>query len=77
MSPTGAATTADVREYWDHHIHDLEISSHAPGTPGFFADLDQYGEDGVRFWTRSKKVTQRWPKGGIDAGAAFVIPTMR
>jgi SAM-dependent methyltransferase len=31
-----------VRDYWNHHIHDLEISKNAPGTPGFFADLDQY-----------------------------------
>ena len=31
-----------VREYWNTHIHDLEISTHPPGTPGFFADLDQY-----------------------------------
>jgi SAM-dependent methyltransferase len=33
---------ADVRRYWDTHIHDLAISPHAPGTPGFFADLDHY-----------------------------------
>lgn len=31
-----------VREYWNTHIHDLEISEHPPGTAGFFADLDQY-----------------------------------
>jgi len=31
-----------VRQYWNTHIHDLEISTHAPGTAGFFADLDQY-----------------------------------
>lgn len=31
-----------VRDYWNTHIHDLDISTHAPGTPGFFADLDQY-----------------------------------
>jgi SAM-dependent methyltransferase len=31
-----------VREYWNTHIHDLEISSHQPGTREFFADLDQY-----------------------------------
>src|SRR5579859_5932792 len=33
---------AAVREYWNVHIHDLDISSHAPGTREFFADLDQY-----------------------------------
>jgi SAM-dependent methyltransferase len=32
----------DVREYWNQHIHDLEITSHPVGSLGFFADLDQY-----------------------------------
>jgi ubiquinone/menaquinone biosynthesis C-methylase UbiE len=42
VSPQGAPTTADVRDYWNRHIHDLEISTHPPGSEGFFADLDQY-----------------------------------
>ena len=42
MSSPVAPTTAAVREYWNHHIHDLEISANPPGSPGFFADLDQY-----------------------------------
>jgi ubiquinone/menaquinone biosynthesis C-methylase UbiE len=42
VSPSGAPSTADVREYWNRHIHDLEITTHPVGTPGFFADLDQY-----------------------------------
>src|SRR3954465_1348719 len=33
---------AAVRAYWNDHIHDLEISRHAPGSREFFADLDQY-----------------------------------
>jgi SAM-dependent methyltransferase len=36
------ATTAEVRQYWDHHIHDLEITRHPVGSRGFFDDLDQY-----------------------------------
>jgi SAM-dependent methyltransferase len=36
------ATTAEVREYWDHHIHDLEISTNPVGSRGFFEDLDRY-----------------------------------
>jgi SAM-dependent methyltransferase len=36
------ATTAEVRAYWDHHIHDLEITSHPVGSRGFFDDLDRY-----------------------------------
>ena len=42
MSPATAATTDDVRRYWNQHIHDVEITTHPVGTPGFFADLDQY-----------------------------------
>jgi SAM-dependent methyltransferase len=37
-----ARTTAEVRAYWNAHIHDLDISSQPAGSPGFFADLDAY-----------------------------------
>ena len=42
MSRPGASTTAAVQNYWNQHIHDLEITTHPVGTPGFFGDLDQY-----------------------------------
>ncbi len=42
-----------------------------------FGDLNQYGMDGVRFYTRTKTVTQRWPRGGAVTDQSFVIPTMR
>src|SRR5687767_8302292 len=38
----GAPTTDDVRDYWNRHIHDLEITTHPVGSRGFFQDLDQY-----------------------------------
>ncbi|MBI1361207.1 MAG: CoA-acylating methylmalonate-semialdehyde dehydrogenase [Alphaproteobacteria bacterium] len=41
-----------------------------------FGDLNQYGMDGVRFYTRQKIVTQRWPRAGAAVGSSFVIPTM-
>ncbi|WP_265561808.1 CoA-acylating methylmalonate-semialdehyde dehydrogenase [Sphingomicrobium arenosum] len=43
-----------------------------------FGDIDQHGPDGIRFWTKAKKVTQRWPDGSAqgDHDNAFVIPTM-
>ncbi|MCW3798533.1 CoA-acylating methylmalonate-semialdehyde dehydrogenase [Sphingomonas sp. BN140010] len=42
-----------------------------------FGDIGQYGQEGLRFWTKTKVVTQRWPDGGVgDAANAFVIPTM-
>jgi SAM-dependent methyltransferase len=42
VSDPGRATIDDVRTYWNAHIHDLEITSHPVGSPGFFADLDHY-----------------------------------
>jgi len=41
-----------------------------------FGDHNQHGMEGVRFWTRVKTVTQRWPSGGVLADSSFVIPTM-
>ncbi|MEA3035510.1 MAG: malonate-semialdehyde dehydrogenase (acetylating) / methylmalonate-semialdehyde dehydrogenase [Sphingomonadales bacterium] len=41
-----------------------------------FGDIDQHGPEGVRFWTKLKKVTQRWPDGSVTGENAFVIPTM-
>ena len=40
-----------------------------------FGDTNQHGMEGVRFWTKVKTVTQRWPDGGAG-DSAFVIPTM-
>ncbi len=40
-----------------------------------FGDLNQHGPDSIRFYTKTKTVTQRWPKG-LKESNAFVIPTM-
>jgi len=41
-----------------------------------FGDLNQHGPDAIRFYTRTKTVTSRWPSGTKE-GAEFSIPTMR
>jgi len=41
-----------------------------------FGDLNQHGPDAIRFYTKTKTVTSRWPSGLKD-GAEFVIPTMK
>ena len=41
-----------------------------------FGDHNQHGPEGVRFWTKIKTVTQRWPAGGPLDDSSFVIPTM-
>jgi malonate-semialdehyde dehydrogenase (acetylating)/methylmalonate-semialdehyde dehydrogenase len=40
-----------------------------------FGDHAIYGPEGVRFYTRLKTVTSRWPDG-IKSGAVFTFPTM-
>ena len=41
-----------------------------------FGDLNQHGPDSIRFYTKTKTVTSRWPSG-VKEGAEFVIPTMQ
>ena len=41
-----------------------------------FGDTNQHGPEGVRFWTKIKTVTERWPEGDIG-DQAFIIPTMQ
>ena len=40
-----------------------------------FGDLNQHGPDAVRFYTKTKTVTSRWPSGTKE-GSEFTIPTM-
>ncbi|WP_158808488.1 aldehyde dehydrogenase family protein, partial [Beijerinckia sp. L45] len=40
-----------------------------------FGDHHMHGMEGVRFYTRLKTITSRWPTG-IRAGAEFVMPNM-
>jgi len=41
-----------------------------------FGDHNQHGMEGVRFWTKTKTVTGRWPDGSAQDDQSFVIPTM-
>jgi malonate-semialdehyde dehydrogenase (acetylating)/methylmalonate-semialdehyde dehydrogenase len=41
-----------------------------------FGDHHVYGAEGIRFYTRMKAVTQRWPEP-VAGDTAFVMPTMR
>ena len=38
-----------------------------------FGDLNQHGTDGLKFYTKTKTVTTRWPSGAKE-GASFVMP---
>jgi malonate-semialdehyde dehydrogenase (acetylating)/methylmalonate-semialdehyde dehydrogenase len=42
-----------------------------------FGDLHAYGPDAVRFYTKRKTITQRWPSAGVREGAVFAFPSNR
>ena len=42
-----------------------------------FGDLGAYGPDAVRFYTKRKTITQRWPSAGVREGTMFSFPSNR
>ncbi|UAL42814.1 CoA-acylating methylmalonate-semialdehyde dehydrogenase [Shewanella inventionis] len=44
-----------------------------------FGPLHMHGPDGVRFYTKRKAITARWPQAKIDSNepSAFIMPTMK
>ena len=40
-----------------------------------FGDLHAYGPDGVKFYTKRKTITQRWPSTGVREGVSFAFPS--
>lgn len=40
-----------------------------------FGDLHAYGPDAVRFYTKRKTITQRWPSAGVREGKSFSFPS--
>ncbi len=40
-----------------------------------FGDLHAYGPDSVRFFTKRKTITQRWPSSGVREGVSFAFPS--
>ncbi|OLS60090.1 CoA-acylating methylmalonate-semialdehyde dehydrogenase [Pseudomonas putida] len=55
----------------------VPVSYHSFGgwKRSLFGDLHAYGPDGVRFYTRKKAITQRWPKRTSHEAAQFAFPS--
>ena len=47
-----ASLLGKIQKYWNERIHDLEMTSHPPGTREFFRDLDEYRFDKLRYLPR-------------------------
>jgi malonate-semialdehyde dehydrogenase (acetylating)/methylmalonate-semialdehyde dehydrogenase len=55
----------------------VPVSSHSFGgwKRSLFGDLSAYGPDAIRFYTRRKTITQRWPSSGVREGKQFAFPS--
>ena len=55
----------------------VPVASHSFGgwKRSLFGDLSAYGPDAIRFYTRRKTITQRWPSSGVREGAEFSFPS--
>jgi SAM-dependent methyltransferase len=70
-------SNARVREYWNTHIHDLDISAHPPGSPGFFADLDAYHFEKLHHLLRLVDFTAWRDRDVLDAGCGAGVEVVR
>ena len=77
MTPAAPASNDAVRQYWNTRIHDLEISQHAPGTPGFFADLDEYHFDKLHHLLRLIDFDAQRGKAVLDVGCGAGVDAVR
>lgn len=55
----------------------VPVSYHSFGgwKRSLFGDLAAYGPDAVRFYTKRKTITQRWPSAGVRENAQFSFPS--
>ncbi|MEL0587389.1 MAG: CoA-acylating methylmalonate-semialdehyde dehydrogenase [Candidatus Thiodiazotropha sp. (ex. Lucinoma kazani)] len=55
----------------------VPVSYHSFGgwKRSLFGDLHAYGPDAVRFYTKRKTITQRWPSAGVREGVQFAFPS--
>jgi len=55
----------------------VPVSYHSFGgwKRSLFGDLHAYGPDAVKFYTKRKTVTQRWPSAGVREGVSFSFPS--
>ena len=66
-----------MRKYWNTHIHDLEISRHPPGSPGFFGDLDAYHFEKLHHLLRLVDFNAWGGRAVLDVGCGAGVEVVR
>ncbi|MBN1249986.1 MAG: class I SAM-dependent methyltransferase [Anaerolineae bacterium] len=71
------ARLAEIRDYWNLHIHDLAIATHLVGTPGFFRELEEYRFDKLHYLPRIVDFSAFQGKKLLEVGCGIGIDLVR
>lgn len=68
---------AEISQYWNEHIHDLELAKHPIGSHGFFIDLDEYRFDKLRYLPNLVDFNGYKDKKMLEVGCGVGIDLVR
>jgi 2-polyprenyl-3-methyl-5-hydroxy-6-metoxy-1,4-benzoquinol methylase len=68
---------SQITTYWDEHIHDLAITTHPVGSPGFFRQLDDYRYDKLNYLPRLVDFQTYQGKNFLEVGCGVGIDLVR
>jgi SAM-dependent methyltransferase len=69
--------TSAIQKYWNEHIHDLQIARHPVGTRDFFAELDAYRFDKLRYLPRLVAFSEYRGRRLLEVGCGLGIDLVR
>lgn len=71
------ALLTELRDYWNLHIHDLEIATHPVGTAGFFQELAEYRFDKLHYLPQVVNFSAYKGKRLLEVGCGLGIDLVR
>jgi 2-polyprenyl-3-methyl-5-hydroxy-6-metoxy-1,4-benzoquinol methylase len=60
-----------VRDFWDQHVHDWKIARHAPGSPEFFVETEEYRFEKLEYLARLVDFDGYPGKAVLDVGCGI------
>jgi len=73
----GTPLTKDIREYWNEHVHDLNVATHPVGSDGFFKDLERYRLEKQRYLPRVVDFSGYRDKRLLEVGCGVGLDLIR
>ncbi|MCP5095924.1 MAG: class I SAM-dependent methyltransferase [Chloroflexi bacterium] len=76
-APANSDVIKAIGDYWNDHIHDLEIATHPIGSAGFFRELDEYRYDKLRYMPEVVDFPSYKGKKFLEVGCGVGIDLVR